>query len=205
MDRQSPHGSQNAADSLRALAEQAMHGDHDAFEGLYRRLRGGVFRQLMKHCGGQAELAEELCQKTWVEVWRALHSRRYDPSRSAVSTFVYAVGYKIWLQHRRRVATRPRPADLVEIGLAAAGGDEAQSDAIELAELIEAMRQCLHATGTPFALTEQERLVVLGHAQGESERGMADKLGVAASTVNVRKAAAYAKLRQCLAAKGFGP
>ena len=74
---------------------------------------------------------------------------------------------------------------------------------LHAAELLDAMRGCLHAAGTPFALSAEERQIVIELSGGESERALAERLGVAASTIHARKQLAYRKLRQCLSAKGF--
>src|SRR5882672_7914335 len=91
-----------ADQALQHLAAQALAGDESAFETLYRRLHGGLHRFLLRRVAGSAEVAEELAQRAWVEVWRAFQEQRYDPTRAAVTTYVYAIGYKIWLQHCRR-------------------------------------------------------------------------------------------------------
>ena len=65
------------------------------------------------------------------------------------------------------------------------------------------MRDCLSATDTRYALSDEERVVVRGLANGETERSLASQLGIAASTVHARKMSSYNKLRHCLALKGF--
>jgi RNA polymerase sigma factor (sigma-70 family) len=195
-----------AVTSLAALAERALAGDEPAFEELYRRLDGGLQRFLSRRGGTTGELVEELAQRTWVAVWGALHAGRYDPRRSAFSTFLYAVGYKVWLQHRRQARTGPQPLDDVEgllDGLLHDLNDPA--DALDLGELLDAVRACIASHATAGALTADERAVLQGVTAGESERALAARLGVAASTINARKASIYGKLRECLARKGFGP
>ena len=186
------------------LALRAMDGDEDAFEELHRRLGGGLRGFFQKRVGSDNDLIEELSQSTWVEVWRTLNGRRFDPDRARITTFIYAIGYKMVLRHAR-AARRNRasgPLDdcdaLVETWLRGL-----PEDALHGSELIDAVRDCLHRTDTPFSLTYEEREAVIGAARDETERALAKRLGVAASTVNARKKAAYAKLRQCLTRKGF--
>jgi FixJ family two-component response regulator len=75
-------------------------------------------------------------------------------------------------------------------------------DDLALAELLDAVRQCLSAAGTANSLTDIERHIVQQVVQGATDRSLAAALGLAPSTVNARKQSAYAKLRRCLAAKG---
>lgn len=186
------------------LALRAMDGDEAAFEELHRRLGGGLRGFFHRRIGGDNDLIEELSQNTWVEVWRTLRGRRYDPDRARITTFIYAIGYKMVLRHaraaRRKRATGPLDDcdALVETWLR-----ELPEDLLHCTELIDAVRDCLHRTGTPFSLTEEERAAVVGAAGDETERTLARRLGVAASTVNARKKTAYTKLRLCLARKGF--
>jgi RNA polymerase sigma factor (sigma-70 family) len=194
----------DATDPLLRLANQARRGDRGAFEQLLHRFHPGLKRILLRRSGGQVELSEELVQRTWVAVWEALRTGRYDPRRSAISTFIYAVAHKLWLQHLRRAGSDPPSESVLGSSfsdLSAAAENPAML--LHTAEMLEAMRNCLHASGTPFGLTADERRIVIALSGGASERKLAAELGVAASTVHAHKQTAYRKLRRCLAAKGF--
>jgi RNA polymerase sigma factor (sigma-70 family) len=189
---------------LQELAAGAQRGDQRAFEQLLRRLEPGVARVLLRRTGGERELVEELLQKTWIAVWQALREGRYDPRKAAISTFVYAVAHKLWLQHLRSRGTAPRTHAGLQAFLAETlEGSNELSAVLHTSELLDALRHCLRATGTPFSLTPEQREIVVGLASGETERSLAEQLGVVASTVHSHKLLAYKKLRRCLAAKGF--
>jgi RNA polymerase sigma-70 factor (ECF subfamily) len=192
------------ADPIAELARRAQAGDREAFEQLLRRFEPGLKRVLLRRSGGQAEVCDELAQQTWIAVWEALREQRYDPQKSAISTFIYAVAHKLWLQHLRSTSAAPLSGGVLgaSLGDSSAAGEN-PATWLHLAELLDAMRACLHATGTPLSLTADERRIVIGLSGGESERALAAKLGVVASTVHARKQMAYRKLRQCLSAKGF--
>jgi RNA polymerase sigma-70 factor (ECF subfamily) len=193
----------SAAD-LQRLARQTRTGDRSAFARIHERLAPGLHRILLRRTAGQADLAEELAQQTWTEVWRALRNGHYDDSKAAISTFVYAVAHKMWLRWLRGLRNHPVSGADFDI-FASIGSDDTENPAalLQAGELIDALRACLRATDTPFALTDEERQVITGLATGDSERSLGVALGVAASTIHSRKQAAYAKLRQCLRAKGF--
>lgn len=190
-----------AHDSLAALAARAAAGDHGAFEQIHRRLSDGLRRLFLKRSGGRNDLADDLTQRAFIASWQAISTGRYDPARSAISTFIYAVGYKIWLQHLRahgRAVPQDRGEELADLPVST---DPTTAPA--LAELVQVVRDCL--SGRVGDLSEDERAILRAVAAGESDRATARRLGLAASTANARKNAAYEKLRRTLSSLGFRP
>lgn len=196
--------------TLRDLSARAMAGDHGAFEQIHRRVGAGLRRLLLKRSAGREDLVDELCQKTWTSVWKAFTEGKYDPERSAITTFVYAVGNNAWLTHLRSFARDQGYIDGAPAMLGAdhldssplASGSEAADDACILAETIECVRSMLREGG-PGGMSEHERAVVRAIAAGESDRALARRLGLSSSTVNIRKHAGYAKIRDYLRARGL--
>lgn len=182
--------------SLAQLAAAAASGDRVAFESLHRRLTGGLRKIFIERSGGKADVADDLIQRTWVGVWQALSSGRYDPARSAISTFVYAVAHKMWLQHLRARGPLPDAAE-VDPGASPTGPPA------ELAEVLEAVRACLR--GEAGDLTPDERAILRLSGTGASDRDLAARLSVSPSTANARKRAAFDKLRRHLASLGHRP
>ena len=197
-----------ARSSLERLARRALAADEGAFEGLHARLGGGLKSFFQRRVGGNGELIEELAQRTWVEAWRTLASRRYDPSRSAFSTFLYAVGYKVYLRYLKSERGRGSgrrvfgERGLDGLVMDALGESEDLDAALDLAALLDALRACIGALEAR-AVAEVELVVLAGVLRGDSERALASALGLAPSTVNARKHAVLEKLRLCLAEKGF--
>lgn len=193
-----PERSARGPRPLEDLARRLAAGDRNAFDEAHARLDGGV-RRLFQRRGASAEAAEELSQRTWLEVWRVVTQGRYRPERSAISTFVYAVAGFVG---RRRTGAQglALPAQL---GERLADPDAGIEQALAEAEVIEATRACLKATTGQNALSESEREAVLATLEGQSERQAAERLSVSASTINARKKSAFDKIRRCLAAKGF--
>jgi RNA polymerase sigma factor (sigma-70 family) len=183
-------------DPFGELCLAAMDGDQVAFTRLHDRLGGGI-RNLFLQRTGQADIAEDLCQRTWSAFWQAIKAGKYDPGRAAVSTFLYAIGTKIWLQHlrtTRRAARRNAEWEPIED----IGGPN-PVDAMGSGELLQAVRDCLAGAGD---LTEEDRWLVRSVAAGETDRSLAKRLGVSPSTANARKRAAFDKVRRHLAALG---
>jgi len=72
-------------------------GDAAAFDVLYARHRGGVFRYLRRHTGNAA-LAEELYQDVWMKLIDA--RRRYQP-QARFTTWLYTIAHNRLMDHFR--------------------------------------------------------------------------------------------------------
>lgn len=199
-----PPASAARRDELRALTARCVRGDEAAFADLASRLRPALVRLFTEKMSAKPDLAEDLAQRTLVGLWQALTNGRYDESRSAVTTFAYAVAHKVWLQHIR-AAGRADAALGRFTRLVAVGQQRELPDAAEPAEhaaLLETLRSAL--TGSAETdLTDEERWLVRNWASGQSDRDLAKVMGIAPSNVNVRKQRAYAKLRAYLQRLGF--
>jgi RNA polymerase sigma-70 factor (ECF subfamily) len=64
-------------------------GDAGAFDALYRRHRGSMYRFLLRQCG-DAGAAEELFQDVWM---RVVHSRSRYEARAKFASWVYAIAH----------------------------------------------------------------------------------------------------------------
>lgn len=196
------------APTLRELSDSAAKGDHAAFQAIHDRIGSGLRRLLLKRSGGREDLVDDLTQRTWANVYAALRQGKYDPSRSAITTFVYAVANNAWLTHLRTFARRqgylgdgPR---MEEEGPLEHAADTADAPALAAAhaEILQVVRDCLREDSVA-GLSAPEREVVTAIAAGESDRGLARRLGCSSSTVNVRKHSAYNKIRAHLSSKGL--
>ncbi|MGH7133572.1 MAG: RNA polymerase sigma factor [Phycisphaerales bacterium] len=175
-------------------------GDAAAFERDHARLAGWVKRMFRERCGSRVDIVEELSQRTWAGVWEAVSSKRYDPARAAMTTFVYAVAQNIWRQWAKQQARSE--ASSVANGEESTGAQDAVATVAE-AELIDVVRACVHGRAPAAGLTDDEREVLRLIAAGETDRALAERLGVAPSTAHARKKAAMDKLRGYLTGK-FG-
>ena len=195
------HGPSDSGEALAAIARRAAAGDHGAFETLFRRLGPAVRRMLVGRTRGNEHLADDLSQRTWAGLWQSFQTNAYDSSRSAITTYVYAIAYRTWL-HSVRQSTSGLERDTVRLGETEPvhlGPDlESSSD---LAGAIEAVRGALQ--GRENDLGDEDRDMLRAIAAGESDRAIAKRLGLAPSTVNARKQTALGKLSRILARKGF--
>ena len=191
--------------TLVELTAMSSRGDERAFGALHRRVGAGLRRMLLKRAGGREDVVEDLSQKTWAAVWKALRENKYDPGRAAITTFVYAVGHNAWLTHLRQVARQQEGEHELVAGATASTGTARERGATALvaeAELIEAVRLCIRDPRVG-GLSELERTIVHAIALGEGDRQLARRLGMSGSTINKHKHNAYDKIRRFLSTRGF--
>ena len=87
--------SRNSSDEL-MLAYR--NGDAGAFDELYGRHRGGLYRYLLRHCR-DAAAAEELFQDVWMNLIRARAS--YEVS-AKFTTYLYRLAHNRLVDHYRK-------------------------------------------------------------------------------------------------------
>ncbi len=141
-------------------------------------------------------MADDLSQRTWLALARSLAASRYDPALAAPSTFVYAVMHNIWRQHAAALARAhaPEPTGAPH----GQGGATEASDAAAGAELIEVVRELLTPAAGSAGLDAETTHTLRLIAEGVSDRELASRLGVAASTAHARKQVALGRLRTAI-------
>lgn len=174
-----------------ALPPLPITTDATAFALAHARLDRWLRRTLRERVGND-DTAEELTQRTWAAVWSSVASGRYDPNRSAISTYVYAVARNV---HRQWLAER-KPAGVAPESSAAA------PDPLYEAEVIDAVRRALREPGAAGLSPEDATILrAIGRGDEGSDRSLAVLLGIAPSTAHARKKAALATLRAYLEKK----
>ena len=163
-------------------------GNASAFDRLYARHKGGLYRYLLRQCRDAAH-AEELFQDVWMNVIRA---RAGYTVTARFTTYLYRLAHNRLIDHYRRHA----PAALVSFDddeapeLPAPRPTEphvayaARAQAARLLELVHAL---------PDA---QREAFVLQHEAGMSIEEIAEATGVAHETAKSRLRYAMDKLRQ---------
>ena len=163
-------------------------GDSGAFETLYRRHRGPLYRFLLRQVGETAT-AEELFQDVWM---RVIDSRgRYQP-RAKFSSWVYAIAHNRLMDFyrasgRARFLDRDEAEEVLEELPAQDPPPEALIDRKRAAgRLLEALA----------ALPEPQREAFLLQQEGElSVEEIGAATGVSRETAKSRLRYAVAKLR----------
>jgi RNA polymerase sigma-70 factor (ECF subfamily) len=184
----------NDADSDEHLMTRYRDGDAQAFEALYRRHKGPLYRYMLRQCG-VAALAEELFQDVWMKLINA--RLRYEV-RAKFTTYLYHLAHHRLIDHYRRQSTGvpisydDDPDDpLIE---QVAGDPLSQPD-----NELERRRQAQQLMRQLAALPEAQReTFLLREESGLSLAQIAEVTGVAEETAKSRLRYAVAKLRHGL-------
>ena len=166
-------------------------GDAAAFDVLYTRHRGGVFRYLLRQCGNRAA-AEELLQDIWLNLMQA--RARYQVE-AKFTTWLYTLAHNRLIDHFRR----HRGAHLVSLG----GDDEddpvepAAHETVQPERRAEAREQAARLLWLVDALPAVQREAFLLHEEGGlSLEQIAEVTGAGRETVKSRLRYALDKLRE---------
>jgi len=173
-------------------------GDATAFDALYARHKGGLYRYLMRQCAHTA-VVDELFQDIWLSAIRARNT--YAPS-AKFTTWLYRIAHNRLIDHWRS-------AGRVELIGSANGDDDEEQDDL-LAALPGArnddpeVRASAREIATRLyaalsALPPAQRDVFLLHQEGGLDLSeIADLTGAGIETVKSRLRYALAKLRSVL-------
>src|SRR5918999_537426 len=173
-----------AADEELMLAYR--HGDARAFDTLYRRHRGALFRFILRalsNTPGQRPAAEELFQDAWMRVIEA--RERYAP-QARFTTWLYTIAHNLVVDHWRR-----KGLTLVELNEEV--GAASPDNPARQAEAREALGRFLHALE---ALPVAQREAFLLHEEaGLSVAEIAKVTGAGEEAAKSRLRYAMAKLK----------
>jgi RNA polymerase sigma factor (sigma-70 family) len=157
-------------------------GDAGAFETLYSRHRGGLFRFVLRAVKDRG-VAEELFQEVWVRVIEA--RGRYAP-KARFTTWLYTIAHNLLVDHWRRKGLSLVPLD----------DEDAPSESANparQAEGREALARLLHALE---ALPAAQREVFLLHQEADlSVAEIAAVTGAGEEAAKSRLRYAMAKLK----------
>lgn len=165
-------------------------GDAGAFDELYGRHRGGVFRYVLRQVGLRSA-AEEVFQEIWMKL---IASRARYRVEARFATFLYHVAHNCVMDHFRRKTA----LHLVSLDDGADEVIEVPGPARDQPERAVALRQSAARLLNALALLPPEqREVFLLHEEGElTLEEIAGITGVGRETVKSRLRYALAKLRE---------
>jgi len=179
-----------ADDADEALMERYRDGDAGAFDELYRRHKGGVYRYLLRQCR-DAAVAEELFQDIWMNLIRA---RVGYTVTARFTTYLYRFAHNRLIDHYRRHAHAATQSYEDEDGSLDEPVAPREADPAVSAESRQAARQLMDILE---ALPEAQReAFVLQQEGGMSIEEIAAATGVTRETAKSRLRYAMAKLRQ---------
>jgi RNA polymerase sigma-70 factor (ECF subfamily) len=183
-----PVGGDQVADEQLMLRYR--DGDATAFETLYGRHRGGVFRYVLRQVGLRSS-AEEVFQEIWMKI---ISSRARYRVEARFATFLYHIAHNCVVDHFRRKT----PLHLISL-------DDEEGEALEVAgpageqpERVVALRQSAARLLNALALLppEQREVFLLHEEGGLTLEEIATVTSTGRETVKSRLRYALARLRE---------
>ena len=178
------------------LMESYRDGDAGAFDQLYGRHRGGVFRYLLRQCSNRA-LAEELFQDVWMNLVR---SRSVYTVQAKFTRYVYRIAHNRLIDHYR-----------TQKGVAIASFDDEDGPSLDdipakrsddPAVSAESKQQAAGILKEVASLPAAQREAFLLQQESDmSVEEIAQATGVSRETAKSRLRYALAKLRAALVAR----
>jgi len=183
----------------RKLIQQVKVGDHEAFEGIFRRYVSRVYRQALRIMGNEAD-AEEVVQEVFLAVYKKAKTFR---GQSAFSTWLFRLTVNTALTKlRRRKKGEEVPIDdylprFQEDGhhqvRPVIDWSEGIDDLLVKGELQEIIRQAIDQ------LPAVDKAVLVSDLDGVSNRQIGEALGLSVQAVKARLHRARLFLRGKLA------
>ena len=175
-----------------ALMLRYRDGDVRAFETLYARHKGPLYRYLQRLCH-DGEVANDLFQEVWSKV---IASRERYEVRAQFNTFLFRIAHNCAIDYFRRTGklSAGQTADVAELEEVLPDNESERPDAqLSQAEVKAAFRQALDELPA-----EQRDVFVLYEESGLSLEEIGKVTGVAMETAKSRLRYAIGKLRAAL-------
>jgi RNA polymerase sigma-70 factor, ECF subfamily len=174
------------------LMQRFQDGDTGAFERLYARHRGPLFRYFKRQC--ETAIAEELYQDVWMRIVRAKETYVVD---AKFTTYMYRIAHNLLVDHYRARARRP------EVSLEAEDEDsgfEPADSATREPDATATRQEQVAAFASALAdLPEEQReAFVLREESGLGLDDIAAATDVGRETAKSRLRYAVARLRKAL-------
>lgn len=180
------------ADDDAALMLRYRDGDMRAFELLYSRHKGPLYRYLQRLCHHQ-DVASDLFQEVWGKVIAT--RERYEP-RAQFNTFLFRIAHNCAVDYFRRAGRQQigRMEDVGELEESLPDAPVSQPDTqVSAMQVRASFRQALEQLPT-----EQREAFLLYEETGLSVEEIGRTTGVAMETAKSRLRYAFRKLRTAL-------
>jgi RNA polymerase sigma-70 factor, ECF subfamily len=178
---------------LKDLTDEALMlnyclGQAAAFDELYARHKGGLYRYINRQLGNRVDYTNELFQDVWMKVIKS-RSRYKDSAK--FSTYLYHIAHNRMIDHWRNQKLEVKSeieVDTMEIA------SPLPDDLLQQQEYIDQLKQQL-----VLLPEDQRQAFVLQQESGLSLEDIANVTGVNRETVKSRLRYAFKRLRHGLA------
>ena len=174
----------------RELLRRVAAGDQAALGELYDRF-SGLLLALARRVLGNDQDAEEVLQEVFLQVWN--QARRYDPSRSSVSTWLVLITRSRSIDRLRSRQVKDRTLQ----GLKQENPSTHTSPEGPGSVLWSERRQRLNSEMSELP-AEQRQILQLAFFKGMTQSEIAQSTGIPLGTVKTRTLLAMKKLRRAL-------
>ena len=173
------------------LMLQYVAGDTVAFESLYTRHKGPVYRYMLRLCRNEA-VAEELFQEVWMKLIKA---REKYVASAKFTTYLYKLAHNLYIDHYRKQSVR-----IVEDLSVEVGDIESEQGSASNPEHLTQINQTMDRLITLLETlpNEQKEVFLLREEAGMTIPEIAETIGVNNEAAKSRLRYAIAKLRSGL-------
>lgn len=178
-------------DTDETLMLRYAQGDGAAFEQLYARHKGGLYRFMRRQC--PPALAEELFQDVWMRLVNARHTYTVE---ARFATYLYRIAHNRLVDHYRASGRRPEVAledDCDGEALLADDPRDGPEHGAARHQLAERLLECLETLPD-----EQREAFLMREESGLGVEEIAQATGVGRETAKSRLRYAVSRLRRCL-------
>ena len=167
-------------------------GDVDAFQQLYERHRGGLYRYFLRQ--NNRSVAEELFQDVWA---RVIESRKRYRPKAAFKTWLYTLAHNRLVDHWRREGVRPVAQSASDDDCQEMTAPDTNPGPPRLVDLRDCIEQLLQlVSGLPEV---QRQTFLLRYEAGLSLQEIAEATSTQAETAKSRLRYAMGRLRSAIA------
>ncbi len=175
------HLMDTSIDSDEALMLRYAEGDASAFEVLYLRHKGPVYRYMLKLCHNEA-IAEELFQEVWMKL---INARENYVVSAKFTTYLYRLAHNHFIDHYRKQNIRIVPEQSDE-AIEVTDTDCDPEQQVQMEQTIDRFNQILNS------LPQEQREVFL--LKEETEMNLQE----IAETIGINYEAAKSRLRYAI-------
>ncbi|HWF50017.1 MAG TPA: sigma-70 family RNA polymerase sigma factor [Solirubrobacteraceae bacterium] len=172
------------------LVLRTADGDAQAFEALYGRYRGQVFRMAMR-VTGRPRAAEEVTQDAFVGLWR--NARNYDPDKGTLNTWLMTAARNRGIDWLRRESRHDRACELDDALVERLEANDCTEEEAGRREQSRETRQLVAALPA-----EQRQVIELSYFAQLTQTEIAKSVGIPLGTVKGRQRLALRRMHRSL-------